>query len=106
MKNIYLSINLNNLLRMKFTLLSGGDSKATRQRTQEVSAFFDYIKEDHNQWLISMFRKDLPRLEHPEYYLRYSKIARVLPAVELRRQEMPTCTRSPMSPASASSARW
>lgn len=87
MKIIYLSINLNNLLRMKFTILSGGESKATRQRTQEANAFFDYIKEDHNQWLISMFRNDLPRLEHPEYYSRYSKIARVLPAVELRRQE-------------------
>ncbi|MBR1664669.1 MAG: DUF3874 domain-containing protein [Bacteroidaceae bacterium] len=72
---------------MKFTILSGDDHKATRQRTQEVSAFFEYIKEDHNQWLISMFRNDLPRLEHPEYYIRYRKIAHVLPAVELRKQE-------------------
>ena len=72
---------------MKFTILSGDDRKATRQRTQEVSAFFEYIKEDHNQWLISMFRNDLPRLEHPEYYIRYRKIAHVLPAVELRKQE-------------------
>ena len=69
---------------MKFTILSGDDRKATRQRTQEVSAFFEYIKEDHNQWLISMFRNDLPRLEHPEYYIRYRKIAHVLPAVERR----------------------
>lgn len=72
---------------MKFTILSGDDRKATRQSTREINAFFEYIKKDHNHWLISMFRQDLPRIEKPEYYIRFSKIAHVLPAVELHKQE-------------------
>ena len=72
---------------IKFTILSGDERKATRQSTREIKTFFEYIKEDHNNWLISLFRQALPRLMSPENYIHYRKIAHVLPAVELHRQK-------------------
>ena len=72
---------------MKFTILSGARQGAVRRSTQKAEAFFERITEDHNDWLISSFRQALPRLSKPELFLRYHKIAHVLPAVELSRQE-------------------
>ena len=72
---------------MKITSIKTGKDHLPHLKTYDVEQFLDRITQDKNDFLISFFRQDLPRLEVPRHFRRYSEIPRVCPAVELKRQD-------------------
>lgn len=57
---------------MKITSIKTGKDHLPHLKTYDVEQFLDRISQDKNDFLISFFRQDLPRLEVPRHFRRYS----------------------------------
>ena len=72
---------------MKFSIISQSKDNQKHLSTLPAEVFFEKIRSDLRRGLISSFRQAMPFHLGPQVFMRYGEMARVVPAVELRRQD-------------------
>ncbi len=71
---------------MKFSSIKTEKEGAVRLRSFDSNKFFERIRTDANNFIISTLRTETTP-EHPEHYRRYSEVPQICATAELRRQE-------------------
>ena len=71
---------------MKYSRISVGRDGKEHLSFVDSEQFKLRIQQDANDFLVSQFRLDLPKLDTPRSFRRYGELARFCPAVELMRQ--------------------
>ncbi len=71
---------------MKFSSIKTEKNGTIRLHQFDSNKFFERIRTDANNFIISSLRSD-SRPDHPEHYRRYNEIPQICATAELRRQE-------------------
>ena len=72
---------------MKITLIKEDEKKQLRLQVRELNFFLERMRSTNGKDTILDYRKEYPTLSRPDKFIRYNQMTRVVPAVELVRQE-------------------